>query len=161
MRALLIALLTVLSLGSSVAQATTYKKALNIEEMSQRSEQILMGSVANMWTEEGEGDIWTVASVMVESNVRGAEGSFVEIRWMGGVGESGIQQVVSGAPNAVIGDRVMVFVRPNGNVVGMAQGLFQVDEQGNATRDLHELDFMQEGELRSHYSVNELMSRAR
>ena len=160
MRALIIALLTVLSLSSSAAQATTYKKALNIEEMSQRSGQILMGSVANMWTEKSNGDIWTVASVMVEDNVRGANGNFVEVRWMGGESD-GIQQVVAGAPSASIGDRVMVFVRPNGNIVGMAQGLFQVDEDGNATRDLHDLDFMQAGELRSQYSVNEILNRAR
>jgi hypothetical protein len=79
----------------------------------------------------------------------------VEVRYPGGsVGD--LHLVVSGAPTLHPGDDVVVFTREGGKVLGMAQGVWQIRDDGQATRDLSRLAFKDGSEPVESMSVAEL-----
>jgi hypothetical protein len=66
----------------------------------------------------------------------------VSVAWPGGkAGE--VYLTVEGSPQLIPGDHGVFFVRPDGQLVGMSQGLLYVDD-GVAWRDLSRLGFLDE-----------------
>jgi hypothetical protein len=129
-------------LGSTNVGATLFTHPYTVPEMAERSERVVVGEVTAMYTQSRDGEPWTVAEVLVEDTLRGREGLLVSVAWPGGkVGE--VYLTIDGTPKLIPGDRGVFFVRPDGQLVGMAQGLLYVDD-GVAWRDLSHLGFVDE-----------------
>ncbi|GEM_PF-6949790 len=137
------ALLATLAL-TTPAEATTYVAPLGLESLAERSDVAIVGEVLNTWTERCGAGICTVASVLVDETLSGEPRTLVEARWPGGrIGE--LEMVVAGAPRFHEGDRTLLFLDTDGDVVGMAQGAFAVDGD-TVVRDMHNLSFTRAGE---------------
>ncbi len=138
MRRLLIA--TVAITMPLAATATSYERPYEMSELSSRAESVVVGEVQGTWTETTKDGWWTVATLVVDETWQGSHEPVVEVRYPGGtVGD--LHLVVSGAPQLHPGDDVVVFTREDGKVLGMAQGVWKLDDTGVATRDLSRLAF--------------------
>ncbi|MCP4807441.1 MAG: hypothetical protein GY913_28815 [Proteobacteria bacterium] len=139
------------------AGATLFTHPYTIEELAERSEQVVVGEVLATRSEVRGGSPWTVATVMVEATLVGEPQILVEAAWPGGqMGD--IELVVAGSPRMHAGQDTVVFLGAEGRVVGLSQGVLHV-EDGVAWRDLSHLGFV-EGtpEGPEAYSLEELFA---
>ncbi len=129
-----------------VATGTTYSRAYDVAEMSDRAETVVIGEVQGTWTESAPDGWWTVAAVLVNETLQGDHQAVVEVRYPGGqVGD--LHLVVSGAPALKRGDEVVVLTTgENGRVLGLSQGVWKIQEDQHATRDLSFLTFKEGGQ---------------
>ncbi len=140
MRSLLLAIATAAITMPLAATATSFERAYGLNELSSRAETVVVGEVQGTWTETTSDGWWTVATLVVDETLQGSHEPVVEVRYPGGsVGD--LHLVVSGAPALHPGDDVVVFTRPGGKVLGLAQGVWKIEEDGQATRDLSRLAF--------------------
>jgi len=122
------------------ATATSSERAYDMTELRNRAETVIVGEVQGTWTETTRDGWWTVATLVVDETLQGSHEPVVEVRYPGGsVGD--LHLVVSGAPKLHPGDDVVVFTRDDGKVLGMAQGVWKISDDGQATRDLSRLAF--------------------
>ena len=129
-------------LGSPPVGATLYSHPYSVPELAVRSEQIVVGEVTTVYTEMRSGSPWTVAQVLVEDTLRGQDGMVTSVAWPGGrVGD--LMLTVEGSPRLIPGDRGVFFVRPDGQLVGMSQGLLYVEDD-LAWRDISSLGFVED-----------------
>lgn len=136
-------LLAALALAPS-ADATTYIAPLGLESLAERSERAVVGEVLNTWTERCGAGVCTVASILVDETLAGEHETLVEARWPGGrIGE--FELVVAGAPRFREGDKTLLFLELDGDVVGMAQGAFSIHGD-TAVRNMDNLSFTRAGE---------------
>ena len=145
----------------SSANATTYQQAMDIEDLSVRSERAVVGEVLDTWSERDENGVWTVATMLVDETLQGDHDPLVMMRWPGG--QSGdIELIVSGAPQMNEGDHVVAFLSSTGHVVGMSQGAFTLNGD-EARRDLSSLNFQEEGSAtaRDAYLLSEIRETLR
>jgi hypothetical protein len=121
-------------------QAASFERPYSMTELSQRAETVFIGQVLGTWTEVNGDGWWTVARLAVEETLQGEHQSVIEVRYPGGtMGE--LHMVVPGSPSLTQGDQVVVFARENGVVLGLAQGVWQIQSPGVATRNLSQLSF--------------------
>ncbi|HJN75335.1 MAG TPA: hypothetical protein QGF58_15510 [Myxococcota bacterium] len=122
------------------ASATLFTHPYSIEELSERSESVVAGEVLAVRTEVRDGSPWTVATVLVDEQLRGDPNLVVEASWPGGrLGD--VELVVAGSPSLVVGEDTVVFVAESGRVVGLSQGVLHL-EDGVAWRDLTHVGFV-------------------
>ena len=113
---------------------------LGLDQLAERSEQVVLGEVTNVWVEPVDGTPWTVASVLVEESMIGEADRLIEVRWPGG--EYGqMELTVSGAPDLHAGDRAVFFVDADSRVVGLSQGVLHVENTDFLRRDLSGLAY--------------------
>jgi len=142
------------------ATGTSFERAYDMSELSTRAETVIMGEVQGTWTETTSDGWWTVATLVVDETFQGAHEPVVEVRYPGGsVGD--LHLVVSGAPQLHPGDDVVVFTREDGKVLGMAQGVWKIQDDGRATRDLSRLAFKDGSTPVQSMSVEELKRMVR
>ncbi len=104
---------------------------LSIEEMTQRANSIVIGTVESaqsQWEEtQGRKRIFTYVYVEVEKYIKGVGERLIEIKVPGGeVGE--ITQLVSDTPQFTPGERVILFLQPEFfQLVGWHQGKYNVE----------------------------------
>jgi hypothetical protein len=134
MRAVLITI--VLSLVSSVASATVFIPA-ELSELSHDAVAIARGRVVAVdaqWT-DGRRGLETIVSLETETYLKGSLGEVVQFRVPGGsLGR--FRNIVVGAPQFTVGQRVIVFLGSRGPtvpyVLGLSQGVFRlVQSQGD------------------------------
>ncbi len=121
------------------ATATTFERPYGMDELSARAERVVIGEVQGTWTETNADGWWTVATLVVDETLQGDHEPIAEVRYPGGV-IGDLHLVVSGSPQLHPGDDVVVFTREQGRVLGLAQGVWKI-EDGVATRDLSRLSF--------------------
>ena len=104
---------------------------LSLEQLSQRAETIVLGTVTyqrSAWNSQHTA-IYTDVSVEVEEAMKGVAGPEVTFRIAGGeVGNVGMR--TSTDPTFRVGERVIVFLRAEGStaqLVGRRQGKFRVN----------------------------------
>lgn len=142
------------------ATATSFERAYGVAELSSRAETVIVGEVQGTWTETTKDGWWTVATLVVDETLQGVHAPVVEVRYPGGsVGD--LHLVVSGAPELSPGDDVVVFTRDHGKVLGMAQGVWKIQTDGQATRDLSQLAFQDGSRPIESLSVEELKRMVR
>ncbi len=136
----------------TVADASTLK-AMTLEDLSLRSDRVLMGDVVMQEAAFDGGIIWTRSTVRVSNcpvSDRCVEGEEVVVLTPGGeVG--GIAQEIAGIEAPRVGEPVMFFLRQRRGLgisympVGMSQGVLDVDAMGDslwASRDLSHVELM-------------------
>jgi hypothetical protein len=143
----LIAILAVLGLGLTQAQATVVRP-LTLESMCGTADVIVHGTVLKReaaWNEE-KTRIYTVTTVQVQTAVKGAvkANDRLRIRQLGGEVD-GIAQMITGNARMLEGEEVILFldadeVKPLHYVVGMAQGKYSVDRGGPEPKVVRNLD---------------------
>ena len=153
-------LITAAWLFAPSASATLFTHPYSIEAMSDRSEAVVAGEVLALRTEVRDGSPWTVATVLVEEELRGDPGPMVDVAWPGGrIGD--VELVVAGSPALVVGQETVVFVGDSGRVVGLSQGVLHL-EDGVAWRDLTHVGFVEGApEGPEAYSLEELRDLTR
>jgi|GEM_PF-2606581 len=123
------------SVAPAVAVATTYAEVMGVEQLIERSDKVVRGTVTateGRWTTGGY--IETLVTVKVDDVYIGQAGETVTVVAPGGTVE-GKTLDITGAPTFKEGDQVVVFA--NGKrIVGFGQGAFSVDTNGIATRGL-------------------------
>ena len=144
-------------LATGAAHASTMV-ALSVEELAQRSDQVVKGRVVALEPRASEDGkrISTVVTLQIDEVWKGAPAQDVRILALGGTMD-GISQVVTGAAAFQDGEEVVVFLRrlrsaePLSEVVGMAQGKLSVerDDAGNvvAVPSLKGLDLVDRGTM--------------
>ena len=134
MRTVLI--VVVLILVSSVARATVVVP-VELSELSRDAVAIARGRVVAVdaqWT-DGRRGIETIVSLETEAYLKGSLGDVVQFRVPGG-SFGRFRNIVVGAPQFTVGQRVIVFLGSRGPtipyVLGMSQGVFRlVQSQGD------------------------------
>jgi hypothetical protein len=128
MRAVLITL--VLSLISAAASATVVLPA-DLSELSHDAVAIARGRIAAVepqW-KEGRRGIETLVTLETETYLKGSLGSVVQFRVPGGT-LGRFSSVVVGAPQFMVGQRVILFLGSRGPtipyVLGLSQGVFRL-----------------------------------
>jgi hypothetical protein len=132
MKTLIGTLLMAAVLTTAPAFATTVAK-LNMEQLVQRADLIVQGQVESVYSrwDEARRLIFTYVSIRVDESLKGSAPQSVVIRQIGGsVGT--IQMSVAGVPQFRSGEMTVVFLKRQDDstfqVVGMNQGLYQIDE---------------------------------
>lgn len=144
-------------LAVGAASATTMI-ALSVDELAQRSDQVVKGRVVATEPRSSEDGrrITTVVTLQVDETWKGTPADEVRILALGGTLD-GISQVVTGAARFEEGEEVVVFLRrlrteePLSEVVGMAQGKLSVERNGEgvlvAVPSLKGLDLVEPGTM--------------
>ncbi len=120
-----------LLLGSS-AGATTYT-ALSLEDVAQKADIALYGTVTSTRVEEREGEPWTVVTFTPERTLKGEVGESLELSFYGGTPESGPALLIDGMPRFEEGETVLLFAYDApyySPVVGFSQGLWRLTGAG-------------------------------
>jgi hypothetical protein len=123
------------AIAPSLAIATTYAETLGVEQLIERSAQVVRGTVTKaegQWTTGGY--IETIVTIDVDEVYVGQAGDQVTVVAPGGTVE-GQTMSVNGAPSFHVGDRVMVFADGR-RIIGMGQGAFSISEDNVARRAL-------------------------
>ena len=119
----------------SVGLATTYAQVMSVDQLIERSERVVKGTVTatqGRWTDKGY--IETLVTVEVDEVYVGQAGDTVTVVAPGGTVE-GKTLSIDGAPTFEVGARVLVFADGK-KIVGFGQGAFGVDGDNVATRSL-------------------------
>jgi hypothetical protein len=145
-------LLALVVLVAAAPAHATMMVPLDVEALTQRAEQVVVGTVESStshWT-AGKGAIYTEVAIRVDHSMKGEadKGSLVTVRHEGG-SVDGIGMRVFGAAHFTVGEEVVVFIETraaNHYIVGMAQGKMQVVRSASGkkiiTRDLGGIDFV-------------------
>jgi hypothetical protein len=120
----------VLSLISAVAHATVLLPA-DLSDLSQEAVAIARGRIAAVepqW-KEGRRGIETLVTLQTETYLKGSLGTIVQFRVPGGT-LGRFSSVVVGAPQFMVGQRVILFLGSRGPtipyVLGLSQGVFRL-----------------------------------
>ncbi len=102
---------------------------MSLEELANEAASIVDGVVENVESRWENRMIFSYVTIRIEESLKGRRSRTAVIRQVGGrIGNRVLD--VPGMPAFTTGDRVVVFLKPNGNgtfhVVGMAQGRFRV-----------------------------------
>jgi hypothetical protein len=121
-------------LGAFACRATIVPR-LSLEEMVARSETIVSGQVARIWTawDGPHRFIWTHTEISVNNVAKGNRSEKVVVSEPGGVVD-GVGMQLAGTPRYTPGEQVMVFLErmPNGylRTAGMGQGKLSLSPDG-------------------------------
>jgi hypothetical protein len=135
--------LVLLVMCAGIARGTTVR-AVGFDELCRAAAVIMRGRVvgaiaAESMAADGSRIIETRVTFEVERVLKGSAAARTTIVVPGGrVGDR--EMVVSGVPSLAIGDRVLVFVGPEGSsfvpFVGVDQGVFRIDHDGSTGVDV-------------------------
>jgi len=151
---LLLAVAVVALLCSQAAFATTVQK-LSLQDLTKRSESIVMARVTDAvsaW-DAGHKEIYTTYTLQILNAVKGRKGeSVVTIRQIGGTVDN-IASIVPGMPSFKRGEQVVVFLTQKDAagypwVMGLQQGKYTVVEKDGAKfvrNDLADTELMLNG----------------
>lgn len=118
-----------LLLSASLACATTLEQ-LSIDEMIAKSTSILRGRVLDARAVQRGSMIYTDYRVQILEQVKGADGSVVDVSVPGG-SSNGYRQSFAGTPTLTPGTEyaILVWTGKNGvhHIMGLSQGLFNVE----------------------------------
>lgn len=126
------------------AHAGSATKDIPIDDLTSKSDRIIMGSVLTTRDNMDADGLWTVATVRVAETLRGAPAMVLDVRVPGGRIDNFEMQVM-GAPTLVPGDDVLLFLSGD-RVVGFGQGAFVVTEK-RAWRAIKDWGFMHPSRL--------------
>ncbi len=136
----------ILVAASGPAHATTLRR-LSHDELGTGAAVVARGTVVAVASEDAGGNVYTDAHVLVTECWKGACGTMLRVRQLGG--ETATRATtVEGTTSFAVGAEVVLFLRPRRDgtytPMGMAQGRFSVvrDRQGRTlelVRDLREL----------------------
>jgi hypothetical protein len=125
--------LLMMSLGLSQSSATTYAEIYDLQEITERSSQIVTGTVASRQSYSWDGLIWTTVTLDVEDGLVGSASQTVSFEVPGG-SLDGLHLTIPGAPHFETGQDVLVFLEGE-ELVGFGQGAFSL-RSGVAERGL-------------------------
>ena len=126
-------------ISACLVQATTVQR-LSLEDMTKKSNSIVLGRVRASRVYWSGNVILTTTTINVTETIKGQVSRDIEVTTVGGtVGDTTLH--VSGMPAFQSGEDAVVFVEKSGvfsTVVGLAQGKFTVDngEVANTVTDL-------------------------
>ena len=114
----------------AISQATTLEK-LALDEMIQRSTEIVRGTVMSTYAVQRGSMIYTMAKIDVTERFKGPAVSAVEVAIPGG-SLNGVRQSISGAPYVAPGSQYVFFLWTGRNaitqIIGLSQGLVNLKE---------------------------------
>ena len=150
-----------LALLATVTAGATTVERLSFAEMTDSSEAIVSGQIADSWSawDSEHKYIWTHYRILVSNTLKG-EGSLVEIAEPGGVmGNVGMQ--IGGGTLFQRGETVLVFLQrmPNGylRTAGLGQGKYTVDAAGRLRGAiLKDVEVLEKGGIRHGVSLEGL-----
>ena len=129
--------LGLIAIGPGLSSAATLEK-LSLEEMIQKSTEIVRGRMVSSRVEARGSILYTMARISVAERFKGPEASSLEVSIPGGV-SGGVRQTFSGAPSPVAGTEYVFFLW-NGRsgirqIIGFSQGMLQLskDSAGQVT----------------------------
>ncbi|MEP7363096.1 MAG: hypothetical protein ABI972_07565 [Acidobacteriota bacterium] len=123
------------ALASGPGQAATLER-LSMDEMIQKSTEIVRGRVTTLGVSTKGSILYTLARVEVLERWKGASAESVEV-WIPGGRSGNLRQTFSGAPALAVGSEYVLFLwagtSGNRQVIGFSQGAFDVklDAKGN------------------------------
>jgi hypothetical protein len=132
------------------AHATTARAILAIEELTQRSDLVVHGTVSSMRSSMEDGRIFTTIDVTPTEIVKGAPSTrHVTLKLYGGV-FNGMRTMVIGAPCISNGEEIVAFLKANSpstyDLVNLAEGKFSVIRDGGSSpaveRDLRGIHYL-------------------
>ncbi|MBM3811508.1 MAG: hypothetical protein FJW20_07710 [Acidimicrobiia bacterium] len=102
---------------------------LSLEEMAQKSTEIVLGRVSSINYQQRGSVIYTVARVQVNERWKGNQAGLVEV-WVAGGVSGGLRQVFPGSPQIREGYEYLFFLWTGRSgipqVIGLSQGLFDL-----------------------------------
>ncbi|ANM30467.1 hypothetical protein ABI59_14145 [Acidobacteria bacterium Mor1] len=135
------------------AMATSALSPLSVDELRDRSDLVVEGTVQSMESVRENDRIFTYIHVDVSDRLKGAAGDAITLKLYGGVHE-GIRTRVLGAPCMGSGEEVLLFLKANGvgtfDVVNLAEGKFEIVRDGGepgVRRDLSGIHYLAPGDL--------------
>lgn len=123
------------------ADATTAAARLSLDELTERSDLVIRGTVESIQFEfvPGKGPFTRIEVALDDVLAGNAGGETVTVRMYGGEHE-GMHTRMDGAPCLGYGEEVVLFLAANGpdtfNVVNLAEGKFAVDRSTGSARIL-------------------------
>ena len=123
---------TVCATVVTTAGATTYT-ALSLEDVAQKADLALYGTVTSTRVEERDGEPWTVVTFTPERTLKGDMGESLELSFYGGTPPDGPTLLVDGMPRFEEGETVLLFAYDApyySPVVGFSQGLWRLTDAG-------------------------------
>jgi hypothetical protein len=131
-------LLGVALTGATPTPATTALAQLSIDELTDRADAAVHGTIESMEAARYDDQIFTTIEVSVLEELKGRLLSrTATLRLYGGVFE-GRRTWIVGAPCLTLGEEVVLFLKENGestyDVVSLAEGKFQVVRTESGTR---------------------------
>ena len=115
----------------TTAQAATYAYSLDIDELSSRADQVIIGEVADTESQWDTNKIVTHVTVHVYETLLGEPTAELTLTLPGGVvGDTRL--TIPGTPSLSVGHDVLLFLS-EGELVGYGQGVWMVTE-GRAIR---------------------------
>ncbi|MFT5584784.1 MAG: hypothetical protein ACI9VR_002370 [Cognaticolwellia sp.] len=138
---------------TAAAGATSFHHPLSLEELSQRSEQVVRGEVTGMDLEMRDGLPWTVVTLQVEDSLKGPSSATLTLAYPGGMLPGGVEYRVVGTPLLYEGDEVVAFVH-SGKPVALAQGILRIQDEDHlwTAEGLH----FHQGELAPFYALDQV-----
>jgi hypothetical protein len=127
-----------LVLGAVLALKATTLQRYDLQELSERAEQVFVGTCVATGTELIEGRIYTRVEFEVQDMVKGRHEERVIVHFLGGEHE-GTRLQLAGMPTFVDGEDVVLFLTEKDALdhpwpVGLAQGKFRVEYSGAAKK---------------------------
>ncbi len=134
--------------AAALPAAATTVVYLDVDDLTERSNAVVRARVLereSRWDDEGRG-IYTFTTVEVLSTLKGGGDETLVIRQLGGEVD-GVGSLVAGDASFQVGEEVVVFLRRNPedavfHLVGLSQGKFSIDREGDqplALRNLSDL----------------------
>jgi|GEM_PF-2548700 len=112
----------------------TVEERLNLHLLAQKSDLIAIGRVVKLETVVESGEPWTLATVSLEKQMKGAHESVVQIRLPGGLQKIGNRILVTqveGVPLPNVNERAVVFLSGKDKtqlaLTGLGQGYWKID----------------------------------
>lgn len=110
---------------SPTSEAASYAhEELPMEQLATRADRVIRGQVLSTRSELLEEGIFTVATLRVKETLRGQPELITEVKVPGG-SWNGIHLDVSGAPELIIGDEMLLFLDED-RIVGLEKGAMLV-----------------------------------
>ncbi|MBK5290068.1 MAG: hypothetical protein JJE04_00040 [Acidobacteriia bacterium] len=134
---ILILLAALISIGAPVGASAATLEKLSLDEMAQKSTEIVLGRVREIRYRQRGSIIYTVAKVQVTERWKGVQSGLVEVNVPGGI-SGGLRQVFPGSPQFLEGYEYVFFLWTGRTgvtqVIGLSQGLFDLksDSKGQA-----------------------------
>lgn len=137
------------SLAWPLAARASVVEQLPLAELTHRADRVVVGQVLETqtaWSDDHR-HVFRRVSVRVDQTLKGGASEGLVLLLRGGTLD-GISETVVGVPSFEAGERVLLFVRQQGEVcrlVGLGQGAFAIDTDGTAAQKLDGLSLASAG----------------